>query len=270
VCDLDDPVFSVEEISALNLPNVAAVVTTTELVRRNLQAAGVRSPIEVIPQGVAIRRVDPDRVRAIRRQYSPDPDEVIVGLHQPHFDFASELPVGSVEQMYAVDNLLDAMMRAREEKPRLILWLVGRPSPKVGAFAADHGWVRLIGYHPRAGLMEYVSVFNIGVYPRILDLKGRSSVKVLEYMACGVPIIGFQVKEMRIASEGEAGIAVPDIASFAEALKLLTGNRAQREQMGANGKRTARRYDWDILSEAYRNLMDRLSEPVPGKEGVSG
>jgi glycosyltransferase involved in cell wall biosynthesis len=270
VCDLDDPVFSVEEISALNLPNVAAVVTTTELVRKNLQEAGVRSPIEVIPQGVAIGRVDPDRVRAIRRQYSPDPNEVIVGLHQPHFDFASELPVGSVEQMYAVDNLLNAMMRAREENPRLVLWLVGQPSPKVAAFAADHSWVRLIGYQPRAALMEYVSVFNIGVYPRILDLKGRSSVKVLEYMACGVPVVGFDVEEMRIASEAEAGIAVPDVASFAEALTSLAGDRPQRERLGANGKRTALSYDWDILSDAYRNLLDRLIEPGPGKGGVSG
>ncbi len=257
VCDLDDPVFSVEEISALNLPNVAAVVTTTELVRKNLREAGVRSPIEVIPQGVAIGRVDPDRVRAIRRQYSPDPGEVIVGLHQPHFDFASELPFGSVEQMYAVDNLLDAMMMAREENPRLVLWLVGRPSPKVGAFAADHSWVRLIGYQRRAELMEYVSAFNIGAYPRILDLKGRSSVKVLEYMAYGVPVVGFDVEEMRGIVQAGAGIVAPDVPSFTAALISLGANPQQRMRMGELGKQAAAPNHWDILSERYGVLLEQ-------------
>jgi glycosyltransferase involved in cell wall biosynthesis len=265
VCDHDDPVFAAPEIAALNLPNVAAVVTTTDLVRKNLREAGVRSPIEIVPQGVAIGAVDPGRVRVLRRSYSPNPDEVIVGLHQPHFDFASELPAGSTEQMYAVDLLLEAMQLARGKDPRLVLWLVGRPSAKVAAFAADHPWVRMIGYQPRATLMEYVSAFDIGVYPRTLDLKGRSSVKVLEYMACGVPVAGFAVDEMRIAVEGGAGIAADGVAALAKALVALAGDRAQCKRMGERGKRAARAYDWDALSDAYRKLLDRLSESSSGK-----
>jgi glycosyltransferase involved in cell wall biosynthesis len=269
VVDHDDPVFSAPEIAALNLPNVAIVVTTTDLVRKNLQEAGVRSPIEIVPQGVAIGQVDPERVRAIRRQYSPDPDEIVVGLHQPHFDFASELPDGPAGQMYAVDPLLEAMQLARGKDPRLVLWLVGRPSAKVGTYAAEHAWVRMTGYQPRVALMEYVSAFDIGAYPRTLDLKGRSSVKALEYMACGVPVIGFNVDEMRIACEGGAGIAVDGIAAFAKTLAALAHDRARRERMGANGKQTALRYDWDTLSDTYRILLDRYCGPVSGKGGDS-
>jgi glycosyltransferase involved in cell wall biosynthesis len=265
VVDHDDPVFSAPEIAALNLPNVAAVVTTTDLVRTNLHEAGVRTPIEIVPQGVAIGRVDPERVRARRRQYSPDPDEIVVGLHQPHFDFASELPPGPAGQMYAVDPLLEAMELARGDDPRLVLWLVGRPSAMVADFAADHPWVRRIGYQPRSVLMEYVSAFDIGAYPRTLDLKGRSSVKVLEYMACGVPVTGFDVDEMRIATDGGAGIAVEGVAVLAKTLTSLAHDRARRERMGANGKHSALRYDWDVLADAYRKLLDRYCGPVSGK-----
>jgi len=113
--------------------------------------------------------------------------------------------------------------------------------------------------------MEYVSVFNIGVYPRILDLKGRSSVKVLEYMACGIPVVGFDVEEMRIAVEADAGITVPDINSFASAFVTIGEDQARRARLGANGIRTALLFDWDILSDVYRTLLDRLSELVPGK-----
>jgi glycosyltransferase involved in cell wall biosynthesis len=267
VCDHDDPVFSAPEIDALNLPNVAAVVVTTDLVKRNLREAGVRAPIEVIPQGVAVGRVDPERVRLIRQKYSPAAEEVVVGLHQPHFEYSSELPAGSVEQMYAVDRLLEAVSLAHGKDPRLVLWLVGRPSTRVAAFAANHPWIRLIGYQPRTALMEFVSAFDIGVYPRTLDLKGRSSVKVLEYMACGVPVVGLQVDEMRLASDGGAGIAVDGVAAFAEALAALAKNPGRRKQMGGRGKQAALPYHWDLLSRTYRDLLDRLSAPAGGKEG---
>jgi glycosyltransferase involved in cell wall biosynthesis len=269
VVDHDDPVFSAPEIAALNLPNVAAVVTTTELVRENLRAAGVRSPIEIIPQGVAIGRVDPERVRAIRRQYSPDPDEIVVGLHQPHFDFASELPPGPAGQMYAVDPLLEAMRTAREKNPHLVLWLVGRPSARVSAYAAGQLWVRLIGYQPRVALMEFVSAFEIGAYPRTLDLKGRSSVKVLEYMACGVPVVGFDVDEMRIAAGSGAGIAAGSAAAFAETLNALSKNPGRRKQMGGRGKMEAARYDWDVLASQYGELLERyfFANPRTSEQG---
>jgi glycosyltransferase involved in cell wall biosynthesis len=268
VCDLDDPVFSAPEIAALSRLNVEAIVVTTELVRRNLRAAGVCNPIEIIPQGVGIGPIDRERVRAIRQRYSPDPEEILVGLHQPHFDFASELSAGTAEQMYAVEPLFAAMKIAQEKNPRLVLWLVGRPSAGVAAFAAQHPWVRLIGYQPHAALMEYVSGFDIGVYPRTLDLKGRSSIKVLEYMACGVPVVGFKVDEMRIASEADAGVAVANIDSFAEVLATLAEDRTRRERMGANGKRAAQPFNWDLISETYRNLLDRYSGSVSGKRGI--
>jgi glycosyltransferase involved in cell wall biosynthesis len=268
VCDHDDPVFSEPEIAALNHPNVAAVVVTTDLVRKNLQQAGVCTPMEVIPQGVAVGRVDPERVSAIRRKYSPLAEEVVVGLHQPHFDYASELPPGSVEQMYSVDQLLEVMSFAREKNPRLVLWLVGRSSAKVAAFAAGHPWIRLIGYQPRAALMEYVSAFDIGVYPRTLDLKGRSSVKVLEYLACGVPVVGFIVEEMRLASEGGAGMAVDGVTSFADTLTVLAKSPERRKRMGERGKNIAACYNWDAISSRYRDLLNRYSSYEGSSVGV--
>jgi glycosyltransferase involved in cell wall biosynthesis len=214
--------------------------------------------------------VDPERVRAIRRRYSPDPDEIVVGLHQPHFDFASELPPGPAGQMYAVDPLLEAMQLARVKDPRLVLWLVGRPSAKVGAYAAEHAWVRTTGYQARSALMEFVSAFDIGAYPRPLDLKGRSSVKVVEYMACGVPVVGFKVDEMRIAAESGAGIAVESVATFAEALEALADHPARRVEMGGQGKIGAARFDWNVLSAQYGDLLNRYLSDSPNLEAGRG
>ena len=259
VIDHDDPVFSAPELAALNLPNVAAVVATTDLVRRNLKEAGVRSPIEVIPQGVATGLVNLDSAHEIRRRFSRSPEEIVVGLHQPHFDFASELQAGSTEQMYAVDQLLEAMEAAHQKNPRLVLWLVGRPSAGVTSYAASNPWIRLIGYQPRPSLMDYVSCFDIGVYPRTLDLKGRSSVKVLEYMACGVPVVGFNVDEMNVVEQARAGIVANGTPAFSAALLSLAEDPNRRKQMGVLGMKAAAAYDWKILAEKYCALLEEWS-----------
>jgi glycosyltransferase involved in cell wall biosynthesis len=120
--------------------------------------------------------------------------------------------------------------------------------------------------------MEYVSAFDIGVYPRTLDLKGRSSIKVLEYLACGVPVVGFAVDEMRLAAKAGAGIAVDGVGAFAEALAALANDPGRRAQMGEVGKKEAARYDWEVLSLQYRNLLNRyaLRETTIRNDGPRG
>jgi glycosyltransferase involved in cell wall biosynthesis len=265
VLDMDDPVFSKEELAALGSPRLATLVVTTDSVRRRWQAAGVRAPIEVIPQGIALRAVDPDRVRSIRAEHRLRAGEIIAGLHQPRFGFSSEFAAGGMDQMYAVDLLFEVVALARRKDPRLELWLVGEPSARVTAFARDNPWVRLIGYRPRADLADYVSAFDIGLYPRRMDMMGRSSVKVLEYMAYGVPVAGFDVEEARFASDSGAGIVARDTASLGKALAELAGDRARRRIMGKKGKRAALPFSWDLLSEKYRALLARLAaEQKPG------
>lgn len=265
VCDHDDPVFSDQEIAALNLPNVAVVVATSDLVRRNLREAGVRRPIEVVPQGVAMKPADPERVRDVRRRWGAESDEVIVGIHQPRFAYASELTPDSPEQMYAADPLFNILERARARESRIVLWLVGTPGRRVREYAARNPWIRLVGYKPRAELAEYVSAFDIGLYPRNIDLKGRTSVKVVEYMACGVPVVGFDVEEMRVAVKGGAGIVAGNADDVSSALAALAADERRRSQLGESGRKAAAAYDWDVLAERYRKLLRR--ELLSGDEG---
>lgn len=259
VCDHDDPVFSPPEIAALNRANVAAVVVTSEAVRTNLRRLGVRSRIEVIPQGVALGPVSPERVRAVRKTWRCSAEDVVVGLHQPSFGFSAELPDSPAGRMYSVDALFAAMELARKSNPRLVLWLVGEPGRKVREYAAGRPWIRLLGYRQGAALAEAVASFEIGVYPRTADLRGRASIKVMEYMACGLPVVGFDVEEMQSVREAGAGMTAGDVPAFAKAIVRLAGNPDLRSRMGALGKEKAAPCHWDSLSAKYRDLLNGLS-----------
>jgi len=216
--------------------------------------------VRVIPQGVAGRPVSRERIRAIRTEGRSAGREVVAGFHQPHLEFSAELPDGTAQQMYAVDLLFEAMERARAKDPRLVLWLVGEPSRRVQKYAEGNPWVRLLGYKARSELLDYVAAFDIGLYPRNLNLMGRTSIKVLEYMACGVPVVGFTVEEMDPVREGNAGILARDIPSFASALEALASDGTLRRRMGDNGRAAARPYEWESLASEYRALLDRTCD----------
>ena len=258
VVDHDDPLFEPAEVRALNSPNVAAVVVTSDAVKSKFLELGVRSAVHVVPQGVAAFAIDPRRVRAIRAEWNPSSREIVAGYHQPRFDFSAELPSGA-QQMYSVDRLFSVMEHARRKDPRLVLWLVGEPSAKVREYAGRHPWIRLLEYQRRPGLMDCVAAFDIGLYPRTADLMGRTSIKVLEYMACGVPVIGFQVWEMRAVVDGKAGITAANDAAFAAGLVALAGDPRQRSRLGRNGRKIAAAFGWDLLAEKYRGLLDQYS-----------
>jgi glycosyltransferase involved in cell wall biosynthesis len=257
VCDHDDPLYSRREISSLNRPNVALVVVTTEEVRKNLGELGLHTPMEVVPQGVPTIRVPPERIREIRSRWLRTEEDIVVGLHQPRFAFSSELASDPVSQMYAVNSLFDAMMEAVKTDPRLVLWLVGRPSDLVEDFAASHPWIRLLGYHDRSTLLETVSSFDIGAYPRTGDIRGWNSIKLIEYMGCGVPVVGFDVGEMKPVVAAKGGCVVRDIAEFASALTVLARDTSLRREMSDRGRKAAAAYSWDDLSIRYQRLLDQ-------------
>jgi glycosyltransferase involved in cell wall biosynthesis len=255
VVDHDDPVYTRDELAALSHRKVALIIVTTEGVRDRLLAAGISKPIEIVPQGISMPDIDPVRVQEIRAHWSPEPGAVVVGLHQPHFDFASELSAAPTQQMYAVDDLFAVMELAVAKNPKLLLWLVGKPSVRVEAYARQHDWVRLLGYQPHTELMEIVSAFDIGIYPRKMDLGGRSSIKVLEYMACGVPAVGFDVDEMKMAAAGRAGMIAKTIPELAAALLGLAADKAARLASGQRGREIAARFDWNLLAHEYADLL---------------
>ena len=259
IIDLDDPRFSAGEQAALQGRNLACIVVTTERVRGRLREAGVRTPIEIIPQGVATDRIRADRVRAIRDGWREAGGEIIAGLHQPHFELGRELPEQGLARMYAVDRLLEAFAKVVAEEPHATLCLVGRPSPGVLEFAKAHPWMRLTGYVPHTDVLNYVSAFDIGLFPREVDAGGYASIKLLEYMACGVPVVGTRVSEMDVVLEAKAGIRADDWEDFALWIKRLCHEDPLRVALGERGRIFAAARSWEHVAAEYGRLLSSVA-----------
>ena len=137
--------------------------------------------------------------------------------------------------------------------------LVGRPSAGVLELAKAHPWLRLTGYVPHTDVLNYVSAFDIGLFPREVDAGGYASIKLLEYMACGVPVVGTRVSEMDDVLQAKAGIRAGDWDDFAVWIKRLCREDPLRMALGERGRAFAAARSWEQVAAEYEGLLSRYA-----------
>jgi glycosyltransferase involved in cell wall biosynthesis len=178
---------------------------------------------EVKDSNAALLGVDPGRVTVIPRGV-PQPDlsnpESRQGLGLP--DGPLIVNVGRLAPQKGQVYLIEAFARVRAEVPEAHLVIVGKegPSqPEVMETIARHGLsgsVTIAGYSTRVS--DYLAHAHVFAFPSVMEGLGTS---VLEAMACGVPVVAFDIPPVREATvEGKHGTLVPvgDVESLAAAL----------------------------------------------------
>lgn len=105
-----------------------------------------------------------------------------------------------------------------------------------------------------AGECHELSAADIGVswLPDDLWSRGKCGLKVLQYMAAGLPVIanpvGVQVEMIR---HGENGYLAETPEQWIDAVRVLAGNPALRRRMGQAGRRRVER-DFSVAAGAAR------------------
>jgi len=263
ICELDDPVDLEAEVSVFSRPNVIGVIVASEAIRVRLRQGGLKKTVEVVAQGVSPENLDEKKAVAIRQTLRSSSEEVVIGLNQPYSYLGQELRNQRIAAMYAIDGLLRAMEEVRRQVPAAVLWVMGRASSGVKAYADGHPWLRLAGYQPHGQILNFVSAFDIGVYPRGGDALGAASIKLLEYMACGVPTVGLTAGEMDVIRDSGAGIVASDWSEFVQGVVQLARDEPLRRELGRRGPTYARSFSWERLGAAYRDLLDRMVQGAP-------
>lgn len=253
IFDDDDPTFTRERIEIINSPNIAAVVTTSEQLKARFLKEGLNRECYVIPSGVDFGSIQEESVRSIGSRYRATVDEIVIGYMVPRIYIDDEPHVRNnpLAKLQSISYILSVMNRVWEQKPNVKLWLIGKPSDAVEAAVSKEPRVRLLGYIPEQQILNYTSNFDIGVYPRVVDVGGRHSIKMLQYMACGVPIVSTDVSEAYMVREASSGMICKDESSFADALITLIVQPMERIKLAENGKSFARSYSWENLAERY-------------------
>ena len=118
--------------------------------------------------------------------------------------------------------------------------------------------VTFTGWLPEDEVFAHLQAADIGLEPNLEPVV--SPVKVMEYMASGLPFVAFDLAETRVLG-GASGAYVPpgDVVAFAAAVDGLLADPALRARMGDAGRDAVReRVAWEHQESAYLSLVSRL------------
>lgn len=243
------------------LPRAARGVTTnTTFLRDRCRRLGVPDErLRVVPNGYDPERFAPvsaARAEAARRRWGLAGHPVVLYL-------------GSLSlSNHPVLLLLAAFAQVAARLPSARLWLVGggddyeRVRQEVAARGLEAGVV-MTGLVDPAEAPAYYAASDVVVDPVEADdtARARSPLKVVEALACGVPVVTGAVgdRPAMLASHapgGAAGLLVePGSAlALAEGLASVLSEPGLRQRLAEGARQAAPRYRWDHLARDFAGI----------------
>ena len=123
-------------------------------------------------------------------------------------------------------------------------------------------YVELPGRVPDETVLNVLSTADVGLSPDPKNpLNDVSTMnKTLEYMAFGMPVVAFDLKETRVSAAGAAAyVPSGDVAAYAQTIVNLVDDDTRREGMGRLGRlRIEEELGWPHQRDAYVGVYDRL------------
>ncbi|MFC6786017.1 glycosyltransferase [Halobaculum halobium] len=195
-----------------------AVVVPSEPAGAHLRNIGVRSRVEVVPNGVDIAffaRPDDAALADFRAEYDlPDPDDGPVVGYTGRHGFEKELAE------------IPPAVAAADAEATLVFGGDGPARDAVRDACDDAGVdARFLGFLPREDLPALYASLDAFLFPSPVETQGLVA---LEANACGTPVVGVNAGALAdTVVDGETGYHYPrgDAAAFADAIDRTLGER---------------------------------------------
>ena len=130
------------------------------------------------------------------------------------------------------------------------------------------GFVEFTGRVPDEAVAAILSTADVGISPDPKNpLNDVSTMnKTMEYMAFGLPVVAFDLRETRVSAADAAVYATPnEVDDLVRLLVSLIDDGARRQKMGTAGRvRVERELSWNHQAARYLGVYDQLV-PAPSE-----
>jgi glycosyltransferase involved in cell wall biosynthesis len=225
-------------------------------------------------------RVKPDRVTVVRT--GPDPDklkaaEAVPSLRRERAHLAAYIGVMGPQDGVDIVIKMAHFVVNTLKRTDISFTLIGSGDCFNELVALRdrldlRDFVEFTGRVPDEAVRDILSTADIGLSPDpknpLNDLSTMN--KTMEYMAFGLPVLAFDLRETR-ASAAEAGAyATPnDVEEMARLLVDLLDDEPRRRSMGATGRRRIeQKLAWSHQEPHYLAVYDRLLGRAPDPQGA--
>lgn len=206
--------------------------------------------VNTIYNGVDCDRFAPQDASAIRRELGIAADAPVVGI------LAALRPEKNHELFLAGAKEIRQALPATQ----FIVVGDGPKRPELEQLAAELGIADVVHFvGSRSDVPALLAACNVVA---LTSHNEASPVSILEALACGVPVVASNVGSVReTVVDGETGrlFRAGDLATFVAATVDLLNSPAERERMGAEGRRRVEaRWSLDAMVRGYEQLIERI------------
>ena len=175
---------------------------------------------------------------------------------------------GSLEEHFGVDILLEAMPAIKAQVPdiELVIYGMGRLRDAYEDRIREKNmgdYVRINDFVPFYTLPEVLKEASIGIVPTKADLfSGEAlSMKALEYMALGIPVVVSQTPVHRYYYDDSMVkfFAPGNSEDLARVVVELHRDESARRRLAENAKGFIETHGWKAERERYYDIVDRLT-----------
>jgi len=232
-------------ISAGFAAQADAVLAPSAVIRDELHARGVGTPIAVVPTGIDLERFRPgDRAAARRRLGIGDAEPLV-------------LYVGRLDREKSVDRVLLAFERVASTLPAAQLVLVGQGTEtqrlqRMAEAVPVAARIRFLGLRPHHSLAECYQAADVFLFASETETQG---LVLAEAAACGLPAVAGDAPGCdEVVRDGDTGILTKgDPAALAEAVIGLLLDPERRRAMGRRAREVAERL-FDVKLQIDRTM----------------
>jgi glycosyltransferase involved in cell wall biosynthesis len=232
---------------------VDLVISPSRGMEKVLRQYGVESHIEVVPNGVDLKRF-----------HSAQP------LSRSEFGFREEdillIYAGRIAPEKNLEFLLRSFAGTAQALPNVHLLILGggqkehveeiKPLPNE---LGIQDRVRFVGMIPYDRLPAYLAMCDAFVTPSVTEVHPLS---VIEGMATGLPVLGIDSPGVGDSiADWETGLlATNDIASFTAKLTYLCMDKGLRTKLGAAAREASAQYDIERTTKIMLGHYERLAQ----------
>ena len=163
--------------------------------------------------------------------------------------------IGSPTTAVYLSELIEPLTDlAKEGAVRLVV--IGGKAPAIpGVTVIELPW-------SEASEIELINSFDVGVMPLPDDdwARGKCAFKLIQYMACAVPVIASRVGANVDVVDAECGFLASNVQEWLAALRFLRDRQDRREKMGEAGReRIVQHYSLErnlpVLAEVIHKVV---------------
>ena len=163
--------------------------------------------------------------------------------------------IGSPSTAEYLEVVIPALRRLSQEFSLKLLLIGSGPKAWDGVQVEVHPWAEET---EKALLLKC----DLGINPLLGDLwcQGKCGFKIIQYMACGLPVVVTPVGENKhIVQDGEQGIFATSEEDWVRAIRELQKNRSLRSRLGEKGRKSVEeRYSLQITESQFLGAIHSI------------